>query len=133
MCGGGAICLSGCGRGDGVHRAVVEGTVTYQGEPIAKGIIVFAPVAGVTGNAVQLIIKDGKFSSSQDAVDSRGIAIGKNDVQITGFRKTGKQIQAPDNSMEEEEVQYIPKKYNENSELQKEIKTGKNEFEFNLD
>jgi hypothetical protein len=48
----------GCGS-----KATITGTVTYKGQPIHEGGIVFAPESG--GRPVSAIIKDGKYTAEK--------------------------------------------------------------------
>ena len=127
-----AIVLCGCGKSNEAPRTVVEGTVTFQSQPIENGAITFAPIQGLNGAAVQLKIQDGKFSTATDANDKRGIVIGQNDVEIIAYKKTGKQIKDPDNNLSDEIIQFIPEKYNTKTTLRQEITAGKNELVFDL-
>lgn len=126
------LTLTGCGSGETIPRAVVSGTVTFDGEPVNEGVIMFIPVVGVKGAPVQLNIVNGKYDSATDAGDKRGVVIGMNEVRIMATRPSGKKVKSPDNEMIDEIVQYIPAKYNEKTELQQEIKSGKHEHNFDL-
>lgn len=119
--------LAGCGPKDGVSRASVTGSVTLDGAPVPTGVILFIPQAGVIGPPVQIVIDKGVYRSDAAA----GPTIGMNSVQISAVRKTGKIITVEGNKVEETEV-YIPKRYNENSELSSDIKAGENKFDFAL-
>jgi hypothetical protein len=120
----------GCGEKQ-AERATISGSVTYQGEPVAFGDIVFQPTSGAAGRAfAQGKIVGGKYSLDVD----HGPVVGKNIVQIHGYRMTGrKRLDIAGKSLSEapqmidELVPYIPEKYNEGSELTVEIKSGANE------
>jgi hypothetical protein len=120
----------GCAEGQ-AERATISGSVTYQGEPVAFGDIVFQPTSVAPGRAfAQGKIVDGKYSL--DA--AHGPVVGKNIVQIHGYKMTGrKRLDIAGKSLSEapqmidELVPYIPEKYNEGSELTVEIKSGANE------
>lgn len=125
--------LGGCGGGgDEIDRSVVSGLVTFDGVPVKEGIITFIPTDGAAGAPVQLTIQDGNYNSAQDTLDDRGVVVGLNEVQILATKKTGKQIKNPMNEMEDEVLQYIPAKYNQQSELKQEIKPGKSTINFEL-
>lgn len=125
--------IAGCSSGSGeVPRAIVHGKVTYQGKPVETGIITFIPGPNVSGSSVQLVIHDGQYDSHSDPVDSRGVVVGENQIQILATRKTGKQVQNPNNELEDEVIQYIPEKYNTATELQRDVQSGNNEFDFEL-
>jgi hypothetical protein len=98
---------------------------------------VFQPTSVAPGRAfAQGKIVDGKYSL--DA--AHGPVVGKNIVQIHGYKMTGrKRLDIAGKSLSEapqmidELVPYIPEKYNEGSELTVEIKSGANEnVDFNL-
>jgi len=126
-----ACLLWGCGP-QGPARAHVEGIVTWEEKPIASGFIQFIPIPGVPGAPVQLNIKNGRYSSKEDAVDSRGVIVGENDVQIFAMLPTGKKVRSPDGDLIDEVKDSIPKKYNEETELRRDVKAGLNPFDFNL-
>jgi hypothetical protein len=125
-----SLCLilgaAGCSR-DEVVRASVEGNVTFDGKPVESGMILFIPEPGVVGPPVQVMIENGKYASSE----STGPTVGQNAVQIIAVRKTGRilKIEGQDSA---EEVQYIPKKYNEQSTEKVEIQSGENHFDYEL-
>lgn len=122
------VLVGGCGSGSGPERASVEGTVTFNGEPIETGSIQFVPVEGVVGKAVSAPITNGEFSLSS----SEGPAVGMNKVVIDATRKTGKQKKNIMGEMEDEIEHFIPARYNAQTELQVEITSGSNEESFEL-
>lgn len=112
----------GC-SGDSTHGKV-KGTVTYQGEPVTEGQIVFRR----TDNSVVegAIIKDGLFESNAP--------IGTCLVQITARKKV--QAKANSSALEEDAfttVSYIPEKYNDKSTLSLEVKSGSQTYDFLLE
>ncbi len=114
--------LAGC-SGD-TTRGIVKGSVTYQGEPVPEGQIIFrlADNSAVEG----AIIKDGEFESSAP--------IGECFVQITARKKVG--VKNPSSAQEENPfatVAYIPAKYNDKSTLQLSVESGTQEHDFHLE
>jgi hypothetical protein len=110
----------GCGKSSN-GTVVTSGTVTFDGQSIPTGVIVFMPVNDpkLTGDSGK--IKDGKFSF--------GVKPGKKRIEIHATKegKLDPDMGRPD------QIPYIPEKYNLKSTLEKEISaTGKNEFEFKL-
>jgi hypothetical protein len=70
--------FAGCAKEEKLHR--VSGVVTYNGKPIAKGLIFFDPKAdGPQGFAN---ILDGKYDTAQQGKGVRG---GSYDVRVNGF------------------------------------------------
>jgi hypothetical protein len=131
------LCIAeGCGERQ-PQRSVVSGSVTYQGEPVAFGDIVFQPLSDSAGHYfAQGKIVDGKYSL--DA--AHGPVVGKNLVQIHGYKMTGrKRLDIAGKSLSEapqmidELVPFIPDKFNEGSELTVEVESGVTEnLDFNL-
>ena len=107
----------GCGSDDG--RATVRGSVTFDGVPLDAGVIALVPEPGSSGSAAGGEIESGSYSISSD-----GPLPGKYMVQITASRKTGQMV--------EQTEQYIPAKYNKNTELIVEIESGSNRCDFEL-
>ena len=123
---------TGCGSSDGVPRGAVSGKVTLDGKPVPQGTISFVPVDASAGPSAGATIVDGAY-----AIDEQGgPVIGKNRVQITAPRKTGKKFPAvppaPAGSMIEETEESVPAKYNTDSELERDIKAGENTLDFEL-
>jgi hypothetical protein len=120
--------LAGCGaEAAGPARAAVSGTVTFGGEPVEDGTITFIPTGSTQGPSAAEKIVGGKYEFKA----SQGVVVGRNRVEIRGLRKTGKQVEtgppAPPGTKVDVVESYIPKQFNEQSELVKEIAAGKNE------
>jgi hypothetical protein len=130
-----ALCC-GCGTGDGLNRASVSGKVTVNGTPVEKGNISFMPAKGTKGPSVGGEIKNGTFQIPA----ARGPVAGNYTVQLNAPQKTGRKTKlAPGVSVpglapgaEIDEVLDLPAQYNTKSTLQKEVKAGKNDFDFEL-
>ena len=113
--------LVGCGRSDSLPRGAVEGTVTFNGDPLAEGIIRFIPSGETQGPMAETAIRDGVFAMPK----ASGPCVGTQRVEILAFRKTGRKIM--NEGVENEEVeQFIPARYNASSELSATIKAGAN-------
>lgn len=105
--------LSGCSGKDGTETYAVSGTVTFNGQPIKTGDIVFEPESSeVPPDAGQIV--DGKYKCKAKA--------GRMKVRISATReipgKTTKGAMGEDLVVKEE---YIPAKYNTATELTAEI------------
>lgn len=72
-----ALSVSGCGVDDG--RESLSGNVTFDGQPLVYGEIVFRPTEGPEGTAT---IRDGKYDTEDGGL---GIKKGPNTVIITGY------------------------------------------------
>jgi hypothetical protein len=122
----------GCNSG----RAIVQGTVTVNGEAVESGMISFIPVAG-QGVSAGTDIEHGRFG-----LRTGGLPPGDYRVEIHAFRGTGKKTwngmgepNAPVSQKHyvEETEQYIPAKYNDSTELIATIVASKaNELKFDL-
>jgi hypothetical protein len=68
----------GCGTGDGLTRGPVKGRVTVGGQPLAKGRILFLPVAPSTGPTVSAAIVNGNY----ELPSREGPIVGPNRVEV---------------------------------------------------
>ncbi|MCS6865496.1 MAG: hypothetical protein RMJ56_03660 [Gemmataceae bacterium] len=75
----GVACV-GCGGEEKLYD--ISGTITYQGQPVAKGLIFFDPVDG--GPQGFANIENGRYDTAL-AQQGRGIRGGKYNVRINGF------------------------------------------------
>jgi hypothetical protein len=111
-----AAILSGCSGDQGPQRAIVSGTVTFNGKPIANGRISFVPDRNTAAPTAVALIVDGKF-----VVDSRGgVPVGTHRVQIEAYRPVAGQtggVLPPTATVPGVGPQYLPAKYNANSQL----------------
>jgi hypothetical protein len=77
----GAVLLSGCGSSDSFSSAKVSGQVTFQGQPVAEGVVNF--VSPKTGNASSGVLNaEGKYEIAD------GIPPGDYQVSVTPPRVT---------------------------------------------
>jgi hypothetical protein len=120
---------AGC-SGDGLRRAAVSGQVLVDNEPLAEGSIAFFPTDGNSGPESGAVIKDGKYSIPA----STGVIVGKNKVEIRGFRKSGRKV--PDimekTKMVDEMISALPATYNDQTTLVHEVRDGNNTINFEL-
>lgn len=79
----GLLFAGGCGGGtDGPTRYPISGTITFDGQPVLDGEIVFTPDTGNSGPATIAGIRESKYTVPAD----RGVVGGKYVVTITGFQ-----------------------------------------------
>ena len=109
-----------CGCGGGYDTGVVEGRVTYRGEPLEKGQIRFIPHESSATWVSGAYIVDGEYR-----VDTKGgVPVGKHNVEIMAQRPTADYLQrngppGPDALWDHiPKEQYLPAKYNTQTELQ---------------
>jgi hypothetical protein len=77
----------GCGSDNGLNLARVSGRVTYKGEPIKNGTIIFQPdeSKGTTGpQAIGTITSDGSFILSSETAGD-GAVVGHHKIGILGL------------------------------------------------
>jgi hypothetical protein len=118
-------CMAGCSRSGGLTE--ISGSVSYDGQPVKKGIITFAPANGA-GPTAAAKINDGKYSVK--------IAPGEKLVRIEGYRVVGQRHYSPNNPnspMVDMQEQFLPERYNKKSELTREITPGLGRCDFALE
>ncbi|UUO08155.1 hypothetical protein M4951_07500 [Blastopirellula sp. J2-11] len=79
------IAICGCGAGDvGPGKYQVSGVITFQGQPLPEGEIIFAPdaSAGNQGPACIAYVKDGKYSTQY----GKGLVGGAYKIEVEGFQ-----------------------------------------------
>src|SRR5215831_2512081 len=131
--------LVGCGWGETLGVGV-SGTVTYKGQPIKEGTISFIPMSGTNGPKCGANIDEGRYAIPRRA----GLAPGKYRVEIRAFEETGKETAKNTQQsqmfgrpiseftkdpkaveqlakLKAERKNVIPSRYNDNSELTKEL------------
>lgn len=111
------ISFVGCGK-SGADIAPVAGRITLDGKPLENADIVFQPDGSKPPSSGRTNA-DGRYELAY----KRGVmggAIGSNTVRITISSEV---VENPPS---------IPARYNSASELTKEVKSGQNEFNFDL-
>lgn len=101
--------LVGCGPADGVRTYPVTGLVTFQGEPLEAGSIIFDPVDG-QGPAAMGGIEQGQIKAK--------VPEGEKIVRISAVRVTDKKDEYGNLITES----YVPEKYNTNSSIRIDVK-----------
>jgi len=132
------LCLcfvAGCGDG-GPSRVPVSGMVKVNGEPLAKGSIVFTPTAGTTGPRSAGVIENGAYRIPE----GDGPMIGKLRVEIRADQDLGFQLDDPEEFKKHADPggalppNPIPPTYNDESTLIREtVADGENTFDFEID
>jgi hypothetical protein len=125
-----AACLAGCGGDRGPERTVVSGTVTYNGKPLTNGSIRFMPTATSAVPMAGAGIKDGAYKVEGHG----GVPVGTHKVEIEAYRVDPKYVK-PEMPMSRgvPRTQYIPKRYNTDSNLQITIEPGSSQITKNFD
>jgi hypothetical protein len=124
-----ALCLAaiGCsGARDDLPREAIEGTVTMDGQSLPGGVIQFYPTgeaakAGVVASNAE--IKDGKFSiPREDGLVPGTYKVAISHQEVKEVEAKGKKNLAAGRKQLGPEL--IPAKYNKNSDLKQDIKSG---------
>ena len=116
----------GCGLSGQVS---IKGRVTFDGQPVETGSIVFAPEPGSGSTKVAAPIEGGEYEIGAE----RGASPGTYRVEINWPKKTGRQVASADPGMMMDETEEaIPQKYNTESTLTRELKAGENTHDFDL-
>jgi hypothetical protein len=112
--------FAGCGGGG---LCDIHGTVTFNGQPVKKGAIKFLPPDG-KGPTAAAIIADGAYATK--------VAAGSKLVKIEGFNVKGTRnypgSSVPCDILE----QYLPARYNTQSELTRDITPSVRAYNFAL-
>ncbi len=125
--------MSGCAK-EGLQRTVVSGTVTYKGIPVSDGTIMFTPVAASQVPSAGASIIDGNYT-----VDARGgVPVGTHRIGIEAYHLVPYTLRpgepAPRNYYEgKAREQYLPKKYNADSQLEITVEPGSQEITKNFE
>jgi hypothetical protein len=128
--------MAGCGGSgatDDLPRSAVSGKVTLDDKPLESGSISFDPEPGVKDPvSVGGVIKDGSYSIDK----ASGPTPGSYRVAIQASDATSSAIQpgvAPGETPRVKSKSKIPAKYNNKTELKKEVAAGEsNAFDFEL-
>lgn len=116
-----AVLLLGCTGTSGDPKYPVTGTVTYAGEPIESGTIVFDPANG-EGPSTMGGIENGEIKAE--------VTAGEKIVRISAVRTLDKK----DQYGEEITESYIPDKYNGSSTLRETVTAdGENKLTIELE
>ena len=102
----------------------IRGRVTVDGSDLVEGAISLRPLPGTSGPSVGGEIVGGQFHIGGDA----GLAPGKYRVEITAMQESGETMVDPSFGTEVPVAkQFLPVRYNTNSELVLEVAAGRNE------
>ena len=123
--------ISGCGGSD-LEKVEVTGTVTFNGEPIPNGDIMFYPKPGTEGPVSGAPIKDGKYKADGKG----GVPIGEHWVEIRAFR-VRETTELPEGLSPEDlpgqRLQYLPANFNDQTALEASIPSGARRHSENFD
>ena len=135
------VAAAGCGGSptyDGPERAAVIGKVTFSGQPVETGMITFIPEDS-SARTVSAAIGGGGYLLSE----GHGPNLGAYKVSISATKQLGDTASAEvyvqdegDGSGRKRRIkkpeELLPAKYNTETELKADIKSGSNTFDFDL-
>ncbi len=126
-------CCGGCGN-RGPERVIVSGTVSFNGKPLSQGFIRFVPFPANPGPTTAAVITEGKYKA-----DARGgVPVGTHNVRIEAYRKVSaaNTMLVPgvaNASREDHRQQWLPARFNTNTNLQFTVETGSSAMTKNFD
>lgn len=127
------ITVTGCMGSDGPDIGQVEGTITFEGKPLAGASVLFQPVSGRP--AMGRTNEQGHYELMYIR-DTKGCKTGLNTVVIEtlveGDNEQALEGGDADSKPKQIDKEMLPAKYNSKSELEVEVKPGKNVFDFDL-
>lgn len=121
---GGVLIFSGCGGDGGPPLSPVKGVVKLDGAPLADASVMFIPKEGRPSAAVTK--SDGSYELEYTE-GKKGAVVGTHTVRITTYRGGD-----PDSNVPETKEK-VPRKYNAQSKVTKDVTSGANEINFDLD
>jgi hypothetical protein len=116
--------LAGCARST---EAAISGKVTLDGTPLDDATITFVPGAGGQRQAAWATISGGRYAIPA----SNGLGTGKFRVEIRALRAVGEKTHQNDPTLVPAR-EAVPSRYNSQSELIVDIKSGENAADFAL-
>ena len=120
------VWIVGCGP-TGPERVVVSGVVTYNGKPIPEGRINFIPKENTAAPMSGAAIQDGQY-----CVEARGgVPVGTYQIQVEAFKSnaaSAEKVFAPG-----ARLQYLPRKFNVDSQLEITIESGSKKVDRDID
>lgn len=75
-----ALAMTGCG-GDGLERQVLYGRVTYNGQKVTGGDILFVPMGDTAGPITGAKVDHGEYRADHQG----GVPVGRHQIRVRGF------------------------------------------------
>jgi hypothetical protein len=119
----------GCGGKNEIEKVVLNGTVTRDGKPMSKGRITLFPVGETKGPVSGAEIKKGAYKIDING----GVPVGKHRVAFHEVEVDAKRDPTLPPPLVENNI--LPPKFNDQSKLEFEVKSGSKPFtkDFDLD
>jgi hypothetical protein len=122
--------IAGC-NSDPLNRQAVGGQVSYKGQPLKAGSVMFVPASGGQ-TQTGATIENGRFSIAK----AQGLSPGKYKVKFTAPDRVslGPTVPGASGPSDPPPKELLGKKHNEQTQHEVEVKAGgPNEFTFDLD
>ena len=113
--------LLGTGCSGGAQTGEVLGEVSLDGQPLSDGVVHFIPLTGQS-KTESTFIKAGRFAKQ--------VPVGKHRVEISSVQ--ARPLRPGQDADSATGVETVPDKYNTKSELEADVKKGKNSLRFEL-
>ena len=121
------ICGCGGAPSDMPDLGTVSGTITLDGEPLADANVYFRPLDGGRTSRARTD-EQGRYELQYNAT-KEGAKVGGHRVRITTHEEA---LEEDDGSRTGGRKEKVPKRYNEESELEVEVAAGSNTHDFTL-
>jgi hypothetical protein len=118
----------GCGKAS--ERLPLQGKITWQGQPLTKGSILFMPARGHRGPKIGAQVVEGDYQIDAD----RGATAGAYRVEVrsdSGERPHSPTDERPTRTATKSSAS-IPPEYNSNSRLSADVSAERTRFDFDL-
>jgi len=110
-------------------RQGIEGTVKFDGTPLADGLISFLPQPGTAGPTAGSRVTAGAYHIDR----AKGLLPGTYRVEISGWRNTGRKKTDMFGKEVDETEQIVPSRYNQDSKLTADVADDRStQFDFDL-
>jgi hypothetical protein len=120
------------GQGGGSRRAAVRGFVTFDGTPLKNGVVLLLPAGETKGPTAGSAVSKGAFSIAAGS----GPVVGRYRVEIKASRTTGRKANSAfpvgGRHDRDETVQFIPPEYNTASQIEIDVRPGRNTITLEL-
>ncbi len=133
------LSLPGCGgSGDRPELGQVSGTITLDKKPLSGVAVVFQPDGGRPASGTT--DAEGRYELTYIG-QTRGTKVGHNRVEIASSEEGEEDADEPEGDVDSLQAKQpvnssrpsIPARYNTKSELEADVKPGKNTFDFDLE
>lgn len=126
------IGIAGCGGQatdySQLEFGTVKGRVLLDGQPVSEAVVTFTPTAGNASSGITDV--DGNYALTYNS-EKEGAIVGNHSIRISTARTVS--AEAEDGSAMPPTPEVIPVKYNQQTELTREVVSGENSIDFELE